>query len=315
VSRALGGLVQSVQTRLLSHARSIGADPNSVLARYGLERFLHRLALSTHAHRFVLKGGMLLRVWLGETSRPTRDADLLGYGDLSTAELARIFREICSVPVEPDGVSYAPDSVRVAPIRVEDAYGGQRVRLRGLLGKAQLGVQVDVGVGDVVTPKPEWIDYPSLLDLPRPRLRAYRPETTIAEKVHAMVSLGMANSRMRDFYDIYELARQHEFDGAPLASAIRDTFARRRTPLGSDLPQALTPIFGADTDKQAQWRAFLRKNKLVDVPQELLTTTEAIAGFVGPVLAALRTGRILPGRWPPGGGWRPSDLEAEAKAR
>ena len=128
---------------------------------------------------------MLLRVWLGERSRPTRDADLLGYGDLSVVELQRIFREICVVAVEPDGVAYTADSVRVAPIRVEDAYGGQRVRLRGLLGKAQLAMQVDFGIGDAVTPEPEWLDYPSLLDLPRPRLRAYRPETTIAEKLHA----------------------------------------------------------------------------------------------------------------------------------
>lgn len=293
-----------MQTRLLNHARALGADPNGVLARYGLERFLHRLGRSTHADRFVLKGGMLLRVWLGETSRPTRDADLLGYGDLSTAELQRIFREVCGVAVEPDGVSYAADSLHVAPILVEDAYGGQRIRLRGLLGKAQLTVQVDVGIGDAVTPEPEWIDYPSLLDLPRPRLRAYRPETTVAEKFHAMATLGMANSRMRDFFDIYELARQHEFDGAALASAIRDTFARRRTPLGPDLPLALTPAFGADSDKQAQWRAFLRKSRSVDAPQELLTTTRAIAGFVGPILLAVRSGQSLTGHWPPGGAWR-----------
>ena len=147
-----------MQTRLLNHARAVGADPNTVFARYGLERFLHRLGRSTHAERFVLKGGMLLRVWLGETSRPTRDADLLGYGELSAAELQGIFRDVCVVAVEPDGVTYAPESVRVAPIRVEDPYGGQRVTLRGLLGKARLTVQVDVGVGDAVTPAPEWIE-------------------------------------------------------------------------------------------------------------------------------------------------------------
>jgi predicted nucleotidyltransferase component of viral defense system len=306
MSPSSGGLAQSVQTRLLSHARSIGADPNSVLARYGLERFLHRLARSSHADRFVLKGGMLLRVWLGESSRPTRDADLLGYGDLSVVELQRIFREICVVAVEPDGVAYTADSVRVDPIRVEDAYGGQRVRLRGLLGKAQLTVQVDVGIGDAVTPEPEWLDYPSLLDLPHPRLRAYRPETTIAEKLHAMVILGM------DFFDIYELARQREFDGAALASAVRDTFARRRTPLGPEHPPALMRALGADSDKQAQWRAFLRKTRLFDAPQGLSTVTEAIADFVGPILTTLRAGRRFAGRWPPGGGWRPSHIDHEA---
>ncbi len=303
MSPTASGFAHSVQTRLLNHARAIGADPNAVLARYGLERFLHRLARSAHADRFVLKGGMLLRVWLGETARPTRDADLLGYGDLTTAEIRRVFREVCGVMVELDGVSYLSDSVHVAPIRVEDAYGGQRVRLRGLLGKAQLAVQVDIGIGDAVTPAPEWLDYPSLLDLPRPHLRAYRPETTIAEKVHAMATLGMANSRMRDFFDIYELARQREFDGAVLAAAIRDTFARRRTALEPGLLVALTSAFSADRDKQDQWRGFLRKSRLLGAPQELSDATKAIAGFVGPILDALRSGQTFAGRWPPGGAW------------
>jgi hypothetical protein len=252
----------------LQHARTIGADPNVVLARYGVERFLYRLAHSAHGEHFVLKGAMLLRVWLGETARPTRDADLLGYGDLSTAQIQRIFREVCNVVVEPDGMSYNPASVNVAPIRVEDAYGGRRVRLRGLLGKARLTVQVDVGMGDAVTPEPKWLDYPALLDFPRPRLRAYQPETSIAEKLHAMTVLGMTNSRMRDFFDVHELARQREFHGAVLAASIRDTFQRRQTPLPIKIPSALTPAFGQDPAKQAQWRAFLRKSRLATVPED-----------------------------------------------
>jgi predicted nucleotidyltransferase component of viral defense system len=302
MSSARDGLAHSVQTRLLNHARTIGADPNAVLARYGLERFLHRLGRSAHVDRFVLKGGMLLRVWLGETSRPTRDADLLGFGSLSITDLERVFRDVCVVEVEPDGVAYAPASVKVSAIRVEDAYGGQRVTLTGALGKARLSVQVDVGIGDAVTPPAEWIDYPSLLDLPRPRLWAYRPETTIAEKVHAMTTLGMANTRMRDFFDVYELARRHEFDGAMLASAIRDTFTRRRTPIVAELPLALTPAFGADADKQVQWRAFLRKGRLRDAPDELSGVCEAIAAFIGPALRAAREAAKL-GRWPAGGPW------------
>jgi predicted nucleotidyltransferase component of viral defense system len=302
MSSARDGQAQSVQTRLLNHARTIGADPNAVLARYGLERFLYRLGRSAHVDRFVLKGGMLLRVWFGETSRPTRDADLLAYGRLSIADLERVFRDVCVVEVEPDGVAYAPASVKVSAIRVEDAYGGQRITLTGALGKARLSVQVDVGIGDAVTPAAEWIDYPSLLDLPRPRLRAYRPETTIAEKVHAMTTLGMANTRMRDFFDVYELARQQEFDGTTLASAIRDTFARRRTPIGAELPLALTLAFGADADKQVQWRAFLRKGRVSGAPDELSGVCEAIAAFIGPALrAAGEAGKL--GRWPAGGPW------------
>lgn len=298
------GLVQSLQARLLNYARSVGADPNTVLARYGLERFLHRLGRSTYADRFILKGGMLLRVWLGETSRPTRDADLLGYGDLSAAELGRIFGDVCDVAVEPDGVTFSRGSVRVAPIRVEDQYGGQRVKLRGLLGNARLALQLDIGIGDSVTPEPEWIDYPSLLDLPKPRLRAYRPETAIAEKLHAMSVLGMANTRMRDIFDLYELSRRHEFDAGTLVSAVRETFSRRRTSIGPDLPAALTTEFGRDPDKQTQWKAFVRKSRVPSAPQELLSATSAIVAFVERIWAAADAGKPYTAHWPPGGEWR-----------
>jgi hypothetical protein len=154
-------------------------------------------------------------------------------------------------------------------------------------------------------PPPEWIDYPSLLDLPRPRLRAYRPETAIAEKVHAMATLGMANSRMRDFFDVYELARRYEFDGGVLVSAIRETFGRRRTPVARELPEALTPAFGEDSGKRTQWRAFLRKNRLEDAPGGLSAVIQATAGFVGPVLKAVASQETFATRWPPLGPWRP----------
>lgn len=165
-------------------------------------------------------------VWFGETIRPTRDADLLGFGDLSDEALANIFQDICAVEVEPDAMTYLKDSIRVSAIRPEDTYGGKRVTLGAQLGSARLRVQVDVGIGDAVLPPPEWLDYPSLLELPRPRLRAYRPETVIAEKFHAMVVLGAKNSRMRDFFDVYILATLQSFDGEPLARALRATFVR-----------------------------------------------------------------------------------------
>jgi hypothetical protein len=180
-----GGLAQSVQVRLARHARTIGVDPNLVLTRYAVERFLYRLSRSPHADRFVLKGALLLLVWLGETLRPTRDADLLGFGDLSDDALRQIARDVCGVEVEPDAVSFLADTVDVQPIREEDAYGGRRVTLEARLGPARLRIQVDVGIGDAVTPGPLWLEYPSLLDLPRPRLRAYPRETVVAEKLRA----------------------------------------------------------------------------------------------------------------------------------
>jgi predicted nucleotidyltransferase component of viral defense system len=256
------GLARSVQVRLTRHAKEIGVDPNLVLARYGVERYLYRLSRSPHAEEFVLKGALLMLVWLGETLRPTRDADLLRLGELSDDALASIFRDVCDVEVKQDGVIFNSDSVVVEPIREEDAYGGRRVTVRGLLGAARLTVQVDIGAGDAVTPEPQWLEYPSLLDLPRARLRAYPRETVLAEKLHAMVLLGMRNSRMKDYFDVHALLREDAMDRSALASAIKATFARRRTALPDGTPAGLSDEFANDAAKRAQWSAFLAKNRL-----------------------------------------------------
>lgn len=297
------GLAQSVHTLLIRHARSLGVESELVLTRFATERFLYRLSRSPYAERFVLKGALLLLVWLGETVRPTRDADLLGSGDLSDEALVNIFREVCAVEVEPDAMTYLADTIRVAAIRNEDAYSGRRVTLRARLGSARLRVQVDVGLGDAVSPPPEWLDYPSLLDLPRPRLRAYRPETVIAEKVHAMVLLGINNSRMRDFFDVYTLAKSRSFAGELLTGAMRATFERRRTAIPAGLPMALTPEFAARREKQTQWKAFLSKNGLSSAPSNLTETVELLAQFMEPVIKAARTGKAFAASWQPGGLW------------
>jgi predicted nucleotidyltransferase component of viral defense system len=236
MSRATEGLARSVQTRLVSHAKAIGADPNLVLARFAVERLLYRLSASPHAERFVLKGALLLLAWLGETLRPTRDADLLGFGDLSDAALDRIFREVCAVPVAPDGLTFPPESIRLSAIRVDDRYGGKRVTLHGELGKARLRVQVDVGIGDVVVPAPGWLEYPSLLGFARPRLRAYHRETVVAEKVHAMVVLGSRNSRLRDLFDVEALAQREAFDGPTLTARCEPHSNAERRPSRTDCP-------------------------------------------------------------------------------
>ena len=256
------GLAHSVQVRLARHAKAIGVDPNLVITRYGVERFLYRLSVSRHAERFVLKGALLLLAWLGETLRPTRDADLLGFGELTDDELLAMFRDVCGVPVEPDAATFDAGSITVAPIRESDAYGGQRVTVQGKIGTARLKVQVDIGIGDAVTPAPEWLDYPSLLGFSSPRLRAYPRETVLAEKLHAMVLLGVRNSRMKDYYDVRALLREGRLDEALLARAIRATFERRRTALPEAVPVGLSDAFSGDAGRQAQWRAFLAKNRL-----------------------------------------------------
>lgn len=256
------GLARSVQVRLARHAKAIGVDPNLVLTRYGVERFLYRLSRTRHAERFVLKGALLLLAWLGDTLRPTRDVDLLGVDELTDDELVAIFREVCGVAVEPDAVTFDAASAKVAPIREGDAYGGRRVTVRGRLGTARVRVQADSGIGDVVTPAPEWLEYPSLLGLPSPRLRAYPRETVLAEKLHAMVLLGIRNSRMKDYFDVHALLRDGAHDEALLARAIAATFVRRRTALPEGVPVGLSELFSGDPERQAQWRAFLAKNRL-----------------------------------------------------
>lgn len=303
MTRAAEGLPVSVQARLARHAKALGMDPNLVLARFAVERFLYRLSRSPFADRFVLKGALLMLVWLGEAIRPTRDADLLGFGEITEESLTRIFTDVCNADVEPDGLAFLPASLRVSPIRPEDAYGGLRATLEARLGKARLRVQVDVGIGDAVSPDPAWLEYPALLDFPRPRLRAYRPETTIAEKLHAMVVLGEANSRMRDFFDIHALAQRERFDGEVLVRAVRATFDRRRTLIPDALPFALTPAFAALRQKQVQWQGFLRKNGGLATEEELGAVVAGIAGFLEPVIGAARSGRALESVWAAGGPW------------
>ncbi len=280
------GLARSVVTRLSQHARAIGSDPNLVLTRYAVERFLYRLSRSSHAERFVLKGALLILAWFGDALRPTRDADLLGYGDLSDAALAQIFAEICAVTVEPDAMTYAAESVRVEPIRFEDAYGGQRVSLDATLGAARLRIQVDVGIGDAVVPPATWLDYPSLLDMPRPRLRAYAPETVIAEKFHAITVLGARNSRMKDYFDLHALAGDGGLDAERVGAAIAATFARRGTRLPADMPWGLSDAFVHDASKGAQWAAFLAKNRLK--APDLEEVVRAIRRLVDAPLALAR---------------------------
>lgn len=289
MSSAREGLARSIQVRLAQHAKKIGADPNLVLTRYAVERFLYRLSKSPHGERFVLKGALLMLAWLGDDLRPTRDADLLGYGDLPAEELGRIFAEVCDVAVEPDTMSYAAASVRVEPIRHEDDYGGHRVTLDARQGAARLRIQVDVAVGDAVVPAAQWLEYPGLLDLPRPRLRAYSAETVIAEKLHAIVVLGEANSRMKDYFDLHALAREGGARAPDVSAAISATFERRKTDVPAGWPYGLSDEFADNAAKGRQWAAFLDKNRLKG--PDLREVVVTIRKFVEKPLAAARRGR------------------------
>lgn len=292
MTRERHDLARSVQARLVRHANEIGVDPNVVLTRYGIERFLHRLSISPHSERFVLKGALLMLAWLGERLRPTRDADLLGHGELSDGTLIEIFQDVCDASVKPDAMTFLAASVAVAAIREADAYGGRRVTLNARLGSARIKVQVDIGIGDAITPRARWIDYPSLLDAPRPRLLAYSRETVVAEKVQAMVQLGTRNSRMKDYFDVWALLREGVLEDSVLAEAIAATFTRRRTALPDVEPSGWSDVFATDQLAQSQWRAFLSRSRLAAPP--LLDVVQLIrARLVGVLDRARRIRGVI----------------------
>lgn len=263
----------SVRARLLNLSKANGQSFDLVLTRFALERLLFRLSLSRYADRFVLKGAMLLMSWFEDPHRGTRDLDLLGFGDPNPEAMLVTFREILAQD-SGDGVEFDTVALRVDRIREEIEYGGLRLRTTASIAGARINLTIDVGFGDALEPGAEVIDYPVMLDLPVPRLRAYARETVIAEKFQAMVALGRANSRMKDFYDVWILSRSFRFDDDRLARAIVATFARRETDIPTELPDALSPLFAADEQKQRQWRVFIEDvaldpGALADVLNEL----------------------------------------------
>jgi hypothetical protein len=293
----------SMQARLRNLAQQRGCDVQLLLTQFVLERLLHRLAASPHASLFLLKGAMLFAAWTKVPHRATRDLDLLGQGPPELGRLVEIFRDIVAVTIEPDGVSFDATTVQAARIREDQPYQGVRVTMAATMATARVGVQVDIGFGDAVHPGPVDLDYPSLLGLPTTRLRAYPRETVVAEKFQAMVSLGELNSRMKDFYDLFTLARQFEFDATALAGAIRATFARRTTDLPEREPIALRKDFAELKDKKVQWSAFARRGKLVDPDITLTTIVLSLHQFLWPIVCGLRGARPMPRAWPAGGAW------------
>lgn len=252
----------SVRARLLNIAKAEKIEFGLLLTRFALERLLYRLSISRHRDQFLLKGALLFDLWFDEPHRPTRDADFLGFGPADLEILASTFREICEIKVL-DGIVFDASSVRAHEIRKDANYAGIRITLTSSLDGARCPVQADIGFGDAVTPAPEETHYPVLLDdLPLPKLRVYPRYTVIAEKLEATISLGITNSRMKDFFDLWVLTQYSELDATILRQAITATFARRGTALPTTTPLGLSDEFAMDQTKQIQWRAFITRNKL-----------------------------------------------------
>jgi predicted nucleotidyltransferase component of viral defense system len=295
----------SVQARLLQLSRNSKLSLQDLLERYCTERLLYRLANSPHRSRFILKGAMLLIVWgEGSSERVTRDADLLGFGDNSPAASAGTFQEICAVVVEDDGVEFDVESIKAEQIRAEQEYVGVRVTLRARVGNARIPVQADIGFGDAFTLEPEEIEFPTLLEMPKPLLRAYTKETALAEKFEAMVSLGERNTRMKDYFDVWLLARRFDFQGDRLAKAIAATFDRRKTEIPSAVPVGLSTAFADEPIKQTQWRAFWRKVVRTESTPDFTEVVKLAADFLLPAAKVARIKGESPGNWTGGGPWR-----------
>lgn len=293
-------LAASVKARLLALAERRDESFNLLMVRFGIERLLYRVSQSRHADKFLLKGAMLFVLWDEKAPRPTQDVDFLAFGPTELEDIAVVFREIVETPVPADGLVFQADSIRVEHIREADAYGGVRVRLLALLGKGEVPLQVDLGSGDVVTPAPEKSIFPALLDFPAPHIRSYPIYTVVAEKFEAMIKLGITNTRMKDFYDLWFLSRRFDFDGATLHKAIYATFACRQTALSDELPYPLTDTFAKEERKQTQWAAFLRKNGLTGPSPQFSEVVGLLRLFIEPVLRAGNTAN----RWHPAGGWK-----------
>lgn len=301
--REIRNLAASVHQRLLDMARETDRPFNELLQHFAIERFIYRLSRSTHAKRFILKGALMLPVWSGSASRPTMDIDCLGRMDNDLDLIASTARDICNVSTVPDGMTFNAVSVTVTRITEDAEYEGTRVRLRGNLGNARISIQMDIGFGDVIVPGPGRFEYPGLLDFPHAKLKGYSRESTIAEKFHAMVKLGVLNSRMKDFYDLWLLSDSYDFRGDTLAEAVGKTFSNRNTPVMLN-PPVFDPSFGEDSIRNSQWLGFISRTRLDDVPTAFSEITASIRKFLKPVVSAIARDKPFRKSWKAAGPWR-----------
>jgi hypothetical protein len=299
----LTNIAASVRDRLRNLAQKDGSDFQLLLTRYVLERLLYRLSTSHFREEFVLKGAMLQAVWLENPFRNTRDLDLHARGEEDATRALERFKAILATEVPDDGVTFNTKELVAEPIRENVSYGGVRITTTAKLGGARVPVRVDIGFGDAITPKPELADYPALLDLPKPRLMVYPRETVVAEKFEAMVTLGLTNSRMKDFHDVAVLASHFAFDGKPLAKALAATFKRRGTPLPKGPPPAFTDAFTKRPETVALWKAFVTRESIQKEFSDLDAIIRLLRSFLLQPVAAALDNTTFDQHWPPGGPW------------
>jgi predicted nucleotidyltransferase component of viral defense system len=303
MAKSFKNITASVHQRLLNKAKESSRPFNELLQYFAIERFIYRLSKSPYADRFILKGALMFSAWCGPASRPTMDIDVLGKIDNRLEVITAAIKDVCLMDVEADGIFFNAETVEAVRITEDAEYEGVRVRVHGNLGNARFTLQIDIGFGDVIVPSPSTVSYPAILDFPAPELKGYTMESTIAEKFQAMVKLGVLNSRMKDFYDIWILSHTFDFEGEVLAEAIEKTFENRNTPI--TLKAAIfDPSFGKDGDKNVQWQGFIRKTKLINAPESFEEVIAVVKLFLKPLAASFGERRAFNSIWTAPGPWR-----------
>ena len=298
-------IAASIRQRLLNESKSKKRPFQELLQYFAMERFLYRLGQHGMSDRFILKGALLMTAWKTAESRPTVDIDLSAKTSNDHDHIRKWIEELCAMPVEDDGLSFDAASIEVRRIKEDADYEGIRIRFEATLARAKVPMQIDIAFGDVITPHPSKLDYPVILDLPAPRLLAYPRETVIAEKLEAITVLGLLNSRLKDYFDIWLLSKIYSFDGIDLAQALTATFQNRATVIEAR-PVGLTAKFSSDSNHQKQWTAFRKRGRFPNAPDDLTTLVNAVGKFAIPLLEALSGPGKFHQAWMAGGPWRES---------
>lgn len=294
----------SVRAQLQSKAKEANRPFAELLQYYGMERFLYRFSRSKYADKFILKGALMFTVWKVPERRTTLDMDFSAKYDNKVSSIEKVIKEICKVQVVPDGLIFDPKTVGGQKIKEDADYEGVRIKFQGFLERARIPMQFDVAFGDTIYPKPKTVDYPVILDLPKPRLKGYPAESVISEKFEAMVKLGLLNSRMKDFYDLWLMIRRFDFDGSKLTEALKRTFDRRKTSLPQNKPLFAEEIYDEKSDRQILWTAFLKKSDIKYVPEKLHTIASDIENFLIKPLIAIGKGGEFNKAWETKGSWK-----------
>ena len=304
MKKDIKNLSSSVKARLQNKAKETNRSFSEILQYYGMERFLYRFSRSKYADKFILKGALMFTVWQVPERRTTLDIDFLAYYDNQIASIEKVIKDVCGIKVEPDGLVFDLQTVKGQTIKEDADYEGVRVKFIGFLERSRIPMQIDVGFGDIIYPRPEVIDYPVILDFPMPHLKGYPVESVASEKFEAMVKLGLLNSRMKDFYDIWLMIRQFNFDGIQLAEALRRTFKYRKTSLPQKKTLFAEEIYDEKSDRQTLWKAFLKKGGIGHAPEMLSTTARQIEKFLIEPLDAIRKDNNFNKKWEIPGLWK-----------